>query len=191
MSLKLITGVSTEPLSLAEAKAACRVDADITADDAFISAAISAARSQAEQYLCRALAPQTWERTLDAFPVGGIELGWPTVTAIVSVVYTDTAGTPQNLVSSAYVLDADFAPGWCMEAEGASWPATLDTANAVRVRFTSGWAEGAGVPEDVKSWIKLRVATLFKFREMVAAGVSVAELPRDHGLGLLDRWVVY
>ena len=37
----------------------------------------------------------------------------------------------------------------------------------------------------------MRVATLYKFRESIAAGVSIADLPREHGGGLLDAWRTY
>lgn len=192
MTLKLITAPSTEPVTLVEVKALLRIDN--SAEDTLLNALIAAARGQAEQELGRALATATWERVLDAFPSdnSAIRLGWPTVTGIVSVVYINTAGTQTTLNAADYSLDADYLPGWVAPSASApSWPATLDTANAVRVQFTSGWAEGSAVPEDIKAWIKMRVAALHKFREPIAAGVSIAELPRDHGAGLLDRWRVF
>jgi uncharacterized phiE125 gp8 family phage protein len=189
MTLKLITAPTAEPVTLAEAKLVCKVDG--TAEDAYITGLISAAREQAEQELGRSLATATWERVLDAFPDSGIRLGWPHVASIVSVKYIDTAGTLQTLPSTDYTLDADFLPGWVLpSATAPSWPATLDTANAVRVQFQTGWAEGA-VPESIKSWIKMRVATAFKAREFVVLGQSMAEMPRSHGDGLLDKWRVF
>lgn len=190
MSLKLISISGAEPVTLAEAKTVCRVDADITAEDALITMLIKAARSEAEQQLGRALVTAQYERALDAFPAGGIELAWPTVSAINSVQYVDATGTLQTLGGSAYTLDNRELPGWCMPAYGTDWPATLDTAGAVRVTFTVGWGEGS-VPEDVRAWVQMRVATLYKFREQVAAGVSISELPREHGAGLLDKWRTY
>lgn len=188
MALKLISVSGSEPVTLSQAKLACRVDADITADDTLLTLLIKAARSDAEQQLGRAIVTAQYERALDAFPQGGIELAWPTVSAINSVQYVDAAGTLQTLAPAAYSLDARELPNWCLPAQGTDWPSALDTANAVRVTFTSGWAEGGAVPEDLQAWILMRVATLYKFRETVAAGVSVAELPRSHGDGLLDKW---
>lgn len=193
MALKLLTVTGTEPVTVAEAKIACRIDADITADDDLLTALIKAARSQAEQILCRTITDATYERSLDAFPDGGIQLAWPHPTAVSSLQYVDSAGDLQTLDSSLYTLDAREYPGWVLPAEDTDWPSTLDTANAVRVAFVTKWVEGGtnAVPEDVKTWIKLRVATMYKFREQVAAGMSIAELPRGHIDGLLDRWVAY
>ncbi len=189
--LKLLAVTGSEPITTAEAKAMCRIDDDITADDTLIAALIKAARSQAEHLMGRTVTTAQYERALDAFPDGGIQLAWPTVSSIQSITYIDEAGDLQTLSSSLYTLDAREHPGWAMPAEDTEWPSTLDTAAAVRVAFTSAWAEGGSVPEDVKTWIKLRVATMYKFREQVAAGMSVAELPRSHVDGLLDRWKVW
>lgn len=191
MALKLLSTSGAEPVTLAQAKVACRVDADITADDSLIQTYIGAAREEAEQELGRALVTGQYERALDAFPCGGIELAWPTVSAINSVQYIDTAGVLQSLPGAAYTLDSREGRGWCMPAYGTDWPSTLDTAMAVRVTFTSSWSEGGSVPNSVQAWILMRVATLYKFREQVAAGVSISELPREHGAGLLDKWRTY
>ncbi len=194
MTLRLITAPTAEPLTLAEAKVACGVDADITKWDTLITALIAVGRDDAEQEMGRTVAAATWERVLDEFPAdgGAIRLGWPRVSSIVSVTYIDTAGTQQTLANTAYSLDADYLPGWVAPSAAAgSWPSTLDTANAVRVRFQTAWGEGAAVPESVKQYVRLRVATLFKFREAIAAGTSIAALPRDVGAGLLDKYRVF
>jgi uncharacterized phiE125 gp8 family phage protein len=193
MALRLVQVTGSEPVTLAEAKLACRVDSDITADDTYITALIKAARSQCEHLLGRTITAATYERALDEFPDGGIQLAWPHVTAISSIQYVDSAGTLQTLSSSVYTLDAREHPGWAMLAEGQDWPATLDTAGAVRVTFTTNWTEGGTgtVPEDVKSWVMVRVATAYRFRESAISGTIIAELPRGHGDGLLDRWRLY
>lgn len=193
MALKLIAVTGTEPVTLSEIKAVCRVDADITADDTILTALGKMARSQCEHLLDRTIVAATYERSLDAFPEDAIQLAWPHVNGITSVQYVDEAGTLQTLSSSLYTLDAREHPGWVLPAEDTEWPTTLDTANAVRVTFTTRWVEGGNdtVPEDVKHWILMRAATAYKFREAVAAGMSVAELPRGLGDGLLDRWRVF
>lgn len=161
MALKLITDATVEPVTLEQAKVQCRVDEDITADDDLIETLITAARQQAEQELNRALITQTWERVIDAFPEAEIELGKHPVIAITSVTYTDAAGDSQTLAAEAYSLDSDTDGGYLLPAVDTTWPATLDTANAVRVRFTSGYGATADlVPGAIKAWILAKVGDL-------------------------------
>lgn len=66
--LKLKTPPAVEPLSLADAKAQLKVDADY--EDSLIDTKISAVRVEIENFLNRALVTQTWTLTLDEFPDG-------------------------------------------------------------------------------------------------------------------------
>ena len=186
MPLTLITAPSVEPVTLAEAKLQCKVDADLTADDALISALISAVREQAEHEIGGALITQTWERTLDAFPAAGgaLELGMPPVQSLVSVKYLDAAGTEQTLVNTAYTLDAVAGPGWVLPAAGTDWPAAGDYANAVRVRFVAGYGLAAAVPAAVKAWMLLHIAEWYAQRE---AGSDKPRAVLPHAARLLDR----
>lgn len=189
MTLKLIAGPAVEPLSLDEAKAHLRVTH--SAEDALITAFIQAAREAAEHLTGRSLITQTWEQVLDAFPDSEIELGRPDVLAVLSVKYTDEASTEQTIDSANYVLDAITMPGWLLPAYAYTWPTTLDTANAVRVRFTTGYgASAASVPEGIKSWMRLRIGTLYRYREEVQ-GQTMAEMPNRFVDGLLDPFKVY
>jgi uncharacterized phiE125 gp8 family phage protein len=190
MTLKLIAAPAAEPITLTEAKAHLRVDA--STDDAIITAMIQAVREQAEHETGRALITQTWERVLDAFPAVEIELGRMPVDAISSIKYLDGTGAQRTLGSSLYTLDADTAPGWVLPVAGAAWPATADSANAVRVRFTAGYgASGAAVPAAVRAWMLLHLGALYRQREAFAAGQPVAPLPDRFVAALLDGVRVY
>ena len=128
-------------VTLAEAKAHCRVDH--SDEDAWFGIAIAAATAKAEHELGRALITQTWEAVYDAFPAGGIELGRPTVQSIVSVKYLDGTGTEQTISSTGYVLDPDMLPGFVLPAAASAWPSAADAVNAVRVRFVQGWSSAS------------------------------------------------
>lgn len=193
MTLKLISPPGAEPLTLTEAKLHLRVEH--TVDDDLITALIQAARERCEHLLGRALITQTWARVLDAFPAAEIELGMPPVQSISSVVYVDGAGDSQTMPSTDYSLDNTTEPGWVLPSEDlGNWPTTLDTANAVTVTFVTGFgATGAAVPAAVRAWLKMEVGTMYKHRESIVAGVSVAELPGGFHERLLDpyrRWGV-
>lgn len=186
MTLKLITAPTEEPVTLAEAKAHLRCGDD---EDALLGVLIQAAREQAEHLLGRALCAQVWERVIDAFPACEIELGMPPVASLDSIIYVDEAGASQTVDSADYTLDVDTQPGWALPSSDAVvWPSTMDTANAVRVRFTCGYGAAANVPAAIKSWMLLRIGTLYKVREEVVAGRSLAELPGGYVDRLLDPY---
>ena len=187
--LKLISGPASEPVTLSELKAQCRVEH--SAEDDLLTAYGIAARQQCESILERALITQTWARMLDCFPWSEIELGKPPVQAITSITYVDTSGATQTLSSSAYVLDpTGEEPGFVLPAYGYTWPTTLDTAGAVTITFTCGYGAAAAVPDAIKTWIRMRVATLYRFRESIGAGMSMQEVPSRHLDGLLDPYRV-
>lgn len=186
MALILITDAAVEPVTLAQAKVQCRVDEDITTDDDLIETLITAARTQAEQELSRTLVAQTWERVLDAFPLAEIELGKHKVIAITSVTYIDAAGDSQTLAAENYSLDADTPGGFLLPAVDTEWPDTLDTANAVRVRFTAGFgADATAVPKGIKAWILAKIAHLHPNGDK-ASPEQQAMLDR-----LLDPWRIW
>ena len=182
MGLKVITQPTTEPVSLAEAKLHLRVEQDD--EDALISALISAARSQCEHMLERAVAPQTVQLSIDEFPEDGIRLR-PTVIAIDSVVYVDGDGTEQTMASTDYYLDDAQEPNWLLPAYGGDWPAANEEANAVRVTYQTGYVD---CPEDIRAWILLKVGSLYQHKE---ADSDKPVQPNPFVDRLLDRWKVY
>lgn len=191
MTLKLITAPEAEPITLAEAKLHLRVEHSV--DDDLIGSLITAAREQCEHLTGRSFIRQTWERVLDAFPDSEIELGVPPVSAITSVVYIDSSGDSQTLDAEQYSLDSSTLPGFVLpSATLEEWPETLDTANAVRVRFVAGYgASGASVPSALRQWMLIQIGSMYKMRESFAVGVPVAEIPNRWVDSLLDRYRVY
>jgi uncharacterized phiE125 gp8 family phage protein len=185
MALKLITAPAATPVTLAEAKAQCRVDG--TDEDALLLAYIEAATSAAEHELGRKLITQTWEAVYDGFPEGAVELNAPRVQSIVSVTYIAADNTTATLASNAYVLDADQTPGWLHPAAGTTWPATADAANAVRVRFICGYGDApADIPANVRQWMLMHIATAYRQREGMIVGTISADLPNRYVDRLLD-----
>lgn len=174
MPIKLITAPASEPVTLAEAKLHLRVE---TADeDALITALIAAARADAEHLTGRALISQTLELALDGFSPE-IRLQKPPVASVESVKYIDSAGLLQTLPQWAYVLDSHSEPARLVPAYGLCWPTARNEVNAVLIRYVAGYADAAAVPQIIKSWMLLRIGTLYAHREEVVAGVAVATLP--------------
>lgn len=164
MQYKVITAVATEPVSLAEARLQLRLTTDDSTDeDSLISAWITAAREIAEHYTGRALAPQTLEAAMDAFPSypQGFDLPMPPVATISSIKYTDTAGTEQTLAADQYYLSTYSDSRTVSPTYAAVWPVTQSIPDAVRVRYDTGYATA---PKAVKSAILLMVAWLHEHR---------------------------
>jgi len=188
MSLKLITPAAALAVTLAEAKAHVRQDqAD---DDALITAMITAATELAEQYMgARSIMPQTWELSEEGFP-DEFHLGRVPVASVTSIKYLDSLGVEQTLHSSAYVLDNynDSSTAEIEPAYGTCWPIARYADNSVKVRFVSGYANAAAVPESIKSWIKLMVGAMYANRD----AYTERKLEKlGFADGLLDRYKVY
>lgn len=192
MNLVTITPPAQEPVSLADAKAFMRVEH--TDDDSLITSLIVSAREQAEQRTGRALINRIVELSLDTFPPGAIDLRLPTVQSVSSVTYTDAAGAPVIMDAGDYTLDAATPPaGWLLPSDTlGDWPTTYDSVNAVRIRFVTGYgASPDTVPEPIRTWIKVRAGTLYKFREEFLTGMSVSDVPVSAIDSLIDSYRVW
>jgi len=173
MATKLITAPTlTSIISLAELRAHLKLDG--TADDAQASAALAAAHGDAEHYTGTSIGAQVRELALDAFPyAGGIRLPNGPVTAITSVKYIDGASVEITLATNQYMLDDYQTPAWLLPTVDTVWPDTLETVNAVKVRYACGVD---AVPGAVKYALLLAAGHFFENRESVASG-SMAEVP--------------
>jgi uncharacterized phiE125 gp8 family phage protein len=185
-----ITPPAAEPLTLAEAKLHLRVDADLTDDDTLISALIVTARQQAEHRTGRAMVTQQWRYSVDTFPADSLELPLPKLQSVQSVSYLDNNGTRQALANTEYDVITDELVGRIIPAYGKSWPSCREHPGSVRVDYTCGYGAAADVPQSIKAWMLLAIATWYENREALTAGQPVAELPRCFWEGLLDPfWV--
>jgi len=199
MALSLVTGPTSEPVSVDDAKEFLRVDGGD--DDALIGSLITAARQHIDGrdgWLGRCLITQTWDLFLERFPGFGlwgyyanlppvagygnyryemqdIIVSLPPLQSVTSITYTDTAGAPQTLNSSTYVVDATSQPGRIMPAVGQTWPATRPQVNAAVVRFVAGYGVADAVPEPIRMAIKAMVAHWYENRE--PAGALLSPLP--------------
>lgn len=192
MGLTLLTAPAEEPVSLAEARAHLRVDT--VDDDALIGALIVAAREVAETRTGRALVTQRWRLTLDTWPDAGdgypgatqILLPKPPLASVDAISYLDANGTRQTLDPSAYQIILDTLVGIVQPAYATSWPACRATPGSIRIDYTAGYGTAAAVPQTLKAWMLLAIATWYAQRETVITGTIVSELPRAFWDGLLD-----
>jgi len=189
MGLTLLTAPTEEPVSLAEAKAHLRVD--FHDEDVLIASLIVAARQAVEERTGRALVTQKWRQTLDAWPLDGvIELDKPRLISIEAVSYLDSDGNRQTMDAAAYQTVTDTLIGTVQAAYDTTLPSCRETPGSIRVDFTAGYGNAAAVPQPIKAWMLLALATWYAQREALVTGTIVTELPRAFWVGLLDPYII-
>jgi hypothetical protein len=186
MGLKRTVDAATEPVTLAEAKAHCRVTS--TADDTLITTLIKTARQLCEQYTGLAFISQTWEFNLDRFPsTQGSESDWhdgvreglisqvdcqkryidipiAPLISISSLATFNDAGDSATMDAAGYIVDTRRIPGRITLATGAIWPVNLRPANAILITFTAGYADANSVPALLKHAVLVAIGHLYDNR---------------------------
>lgn len=179
---------SSEPITLAEAKAWLRVSGND--EDALIAALIDAARSYVETFTGRALMTQQWELALDSFPVGCGYSGYvpalrsrhivlpraPLVT-VESVKYYDADGALQTFAPAGYYVDDRSQPGRIVLNADYDWPETQLRPNAVIVAYTVGYGAATAVPQGLRTALRFMVAHWFENRVHINIGNIVNSIP--------------
>lgn len=167
--LRVITGPTSEPITLAEARAQCHLEH--TLEDASLAGYILSARQYLEAITGRAFLTQTLELTLDDFPAWEIDLPRGPVASVTSITYLDTAGVSQAVTS--YVLDGHGWPPRVTPAYGATWPQTRGTAGCVAVRFVAGESQA---PAPIRQAMLLAVAHWNEHREAPTGNPTIHAL---------------
>ncbi len=164
---RYIRAVATVAGAACEFGVSILLQTQTAADDALLTRYIKTARRLCEKIHNRAYITQTWDLYLDAFPADtqDIRIPLPPLQSVTSLQYKDTADVLQTLAATEYIVDTLSEPGRICLAYGKSWPATLDEAQAVQIRFVCGYgATAASVPDEVRSAILLKVSDLYEHR---------------------------
>jgi uncharacterized phiE125 gp8 family phage protein len=161
--LIVTTAATTEPVTVAEAKAHLRVTHN--SDDALIGALITAAREAVEQNTGRALAEAAYRHASDE------EIGvlnrlplWP-VDSVSEVSYADAEGARVVIDPADYVVDGDRAT-----------VALVPPADGDRLSVDFA-VDPAHVPVSLKYAILLVVGDLYANPEATITGETVADNP--------------
>ena len=163
---KIITAATDEPITLAEAKAQCRVEDEFADDDTYLTTAISTARDVVEKLTGRFLMDQEVEVYLKEFPsTRRIEIPKPPLTAVNSLKYYDEADAIQTLASSSYRVSVNTEPGFLELKADNYWPDTETRFDAVIVNFQAGYASASAVPASIKHAILMMVSDLYTRRD--------------------------
>lgn len=158
----LIEAPTETPVSLAEAKAHCRVNGGD--DDALITALIAAATQHVDGWtgvLGRALVTQTWRQDYPDLSHCGLRLPLGPVASVSGVTYLDAAGLQHTLPTDQYTRVVDALGAIIMPASATVlWPLTACRPVAASVTFVAGTA-AADVPAPIKAAILLIVGSLY------------------------------
>lgn len=185
MGLSLVTGPAQEPVSLAEAKAHCRID--VPDDDALLTGYILAARGYLEEISGRAFVASTWDYSIDddwpwVFDLETrchqqvIEIPKAPLSSVTSINYVDSAGVSQLLASNQYVVDGTGAIGRITPAYDVTWPSVRRQKAAITVRFVAGHAIEV-VPDPIRQAMLLLIGHFYAHRETVVIGQTPSEVP--------------
>ena len=161
--VRIITPVTTEPLTLLDVRQHLRLPDDPAEADQLLGL-IRTARIHCEQYTRRALAEQTLETYYDRFPGSGpIALPCPPLVSVVEIGYTDSSGLETILPAADYLVDTTCEPGRVLPAYDMAWPVfTPYPTAAVRIRFVAGFTD---LSEPIRQALQLLVGHWYENRE--------------------------
>lgn len=178
-SLVRYTQPTVEPITLAEAKAHCRVD--LSDEDGYIASLIRVAREVVEDRLDQTLVTTVWEARYDSFPIWELTLPRsPMLPNAVTVVYRDGEGVERTATSQAggFQVDHRSTPGRIYPNYAATWPAVRGDENSVTVRWSAGYGENAtDVPGVCRHACLLLVGHWYANREPATVGSTAQNMP--------------
>lgn len=137
----------SEPVTLAQLKAQCRLTDDETLEDDLLASYGATARQAAEDYLGRALSTQEYYLYFDDCFPHEIGIPMPPLQSVSEITYVDVNGETQILAASEYLVDNAAEPARIVPAYNKYWPATRYQKNAVRVEFVCGYSAADESPE--------------------------------------------
>ena len=152
---------SIEPLTLTEVKLHARISH--TADDAWLSDHITAARLYLEDIQNRTFIDTTWVWKPDGFPASSataMRVPRPPLSSVTSIEYVDSDGATQTWTAGLYQTSTAHVPGLIKPAYGQSWPTTrVGELEPVTITYDAGYgAEASSVPRTIRALI-LRFVT--------------------------------
>jgi uncharacterized phiE125 gp8 family phage protein len=186
MTLLVVTPPTSEPVTLDEARAQCRVIA--RDEDALLAGYVMRAREHVETYVGRTLMTTTYDLLLDGwaqftrdgYERNGIVLPRPPLQSITTITYVDPLGATQTLAANQYraLAASDMqGDGIVIPAYGVTWPSLRDDLDVVKVRYVAGYADASTVPHAIKQAILMLTEHYFTHRGPMLTGTIATELP--------------
>jgi len=177
MGWKVTTDPTEEPVTLAEAKAHCRVDG--SDEDDLITALIVAARQWVERHLDQALISQEVTAKRTGFPnAWRIYLPFTALRSVASVEYLDSDRVSQSLATTVYEVDTFGIPGSIYLKQDQEWPSDVASEpDTVTIVYQAGIAATAATtPQAIKQAVLLLVGHWYENREAVVIGTIASSV---------------
>lgn len=162
-SLTLTTAPATEPVTLAQAKAHIRLDAD-GYDDDISTFYIPAARQQVEAFTDRQLITATYTMTLRRFCGRRIYLPKGQLQSVTSLKYYDDDDAQQTYSSSNYYVNARNEPGFIELKNDNNWPSIENRADAIEIIYVCGYGAATDVPEILRTATLMQLGYMYEHR---------------------------
>jgi uncharacterized phiE125 gp8 family phage protein len=184
------SSIPADAVSVDDAKLHCRVDH--SSEDALFTRLIGVARRQCEMISQYAFTTRTLISKLDCWPYSGcIELPYPPLQSVTSIMYTDIEDGENTFASSNYVVDTHSTPGRIILKSGVNWPSEdLQVGAPITITYVAGFGDENDVPDAYKQAMLLLVGHMYENRESVVVqqGVSLVTVPQAvEWLLLTDR----
>lgn len=175
MEYRITTDLTTEPVTLEEAKA--QIVADYTADDDLITAKIKTARQWLEQYTGLAFGEKTIQAYYDyldeeyALPIG------PIIGNVTSITRT-VNGVDTVLTTSDYWITGLNYPVFSF---GQVWTSCGRSKTSYSIIYQAGYNDSNPLPSPIKEAILKLTAELYRDRENTITGAvnSVSMIPHN------------
>lgn len=173
MSLSLLSGPQSEPLSLSDVKNWVKVTD--SSDDALLQSLISSARLAVEAATGRLLISQQWRLTLDLWPdVGALDSPLTPVRSIARIRVMDAAGAYKDVSAALFTLDA--GDDWARIYWGAPLPSPGVQKGGIQIDLVAGYGDA---PDATPAPLRLAMRLLIAFwhANRGDADVSTGQLP--------------
>lgn len=176
MALELLSGPSSEPVSLDEAKVYLRIDH--SDEDALIASLITTSRLQVEAGLGLALIEQQWMVQADCWPLSGVvDLPLRPLQSVDEIRVLDGDGVPTILDSLTYAVDTNGDRPRVASRTG-YWPLPGARLAGIEIDITAGFGtDAADVPEDLRQALLALLAHWYEHRGLVELGSQSPPIP--------------
>jgi uncharacterized phiE125 gp8 family phage protein len=182
--LRIVEKPTSDPVSLAEAKAQLRIPSGSTTNDIIVQGLIPAATRFVQSLVQRVFVPQVLEWVLPAWrhelciPIAPVAKD-----GINSIKYVDwSTETERTLDPSLYVVQPKGASVRIFPKFGTAWPLVFSFASEpIVVNFDAGYEDPTDLPANVKAAILLEIRHLYSLGEVNPA------LVRDSVMGIGEK----